>query len=501
MEQRTEYTTDQALALNAFSAMVAQTFSRLSLARDLQPMAYRGARDYNTVLGYPDTISIEQYWAMYRRGSIASTIVDLPAEDTWKRPPAVSENDHHDTTFVQAWNGLVKRRRVWSLLARADKLSGIGQYGAILIGVRDGKPMAEPLKPGSLSSFKDILYYRPLSELRAEISTFDERIASRRFGKPETYRLRLRDSQDGRDIGGSQLVHWSRVIHLADGKLDSEVFGTPRLRKIFNVAMDLIFKIVGCTAETFWLSARKGLIIRPQKDYDLDVNDAAAMRAIQNEVEKYVHDTARILRMTGMEAQEIGSMEVPDPTGAFTNSIGLIAAATKIPQRKLLGTAGGDLSAAQEDTRQWFGVVSDRQVQYAEPEVLRAFIDWHIAAGVLPKPSAGYDIGQLGDDGQRHWPSLFELTDVEEADISNKTASAASALRDPFTGKTPLTEEEERRVLGFPEEKPDRSIPQVGNNMAANAVRIALENFTSGYITADQLAEYTIAVLAENTVQ
>lgn len=473
-EQPTEYTTDQSLALNTLSALVTQTFDRLSLARSLQPSAYNGARRYNTVLGYPDEIFIENYWSMYQRGGIASTIVDLPAEDTWKKPPAISEpEDRTDTAFVQAWDELVVRHRIWSLLTRADRLSGIGQFGVILIGVRDGRAFHQPVDRDELTGDigRDILYYRPISELRAEIATFDERISSRRFGFPETYRIGIRENRVGGEkgeAGSTQVVHWTRVIHLADNKLDSSVYGVPRLRGSYNTLMDLLFKILGGTAEAIWLEIRKGLIIRPQEGYELTPADKAE---VQNQIEKWVHDMARVMNFTGMEAQDVGNSTVPDSTGAFSNAIGIIAATTKIPQRKLLGSAQGELSAAQEDTRQWFGVVASRQTEYAQPDILETFINWHINNGILPTPEGGpkaYDIGQLGEDGQRHWPSLFELTDQEQADISNKKATAANALRNPVTGATPLTEGEERLILGVPEEKPEPEQPRAVNSLATN---------------------------------
>lgn len=480
MEDRVEYTAEQPLIVNKIAAMVAQTFSRMSLARSLQPQAFGGARKYNTVLGYPDIVEIEQYWGMYQRGSIAATIVDLPAEDTWKKPPTISENDNIDTEFARAWLELVDRFRIWSVITRADRLSGIGQFGVILVGVKDGRALELPVDRELLTGMgqKGILYYRPLSELRAEINTLNVRIDNRRYGLPEAYKLRLQEDKLGGEQAQTQtehLVHWTRVIHLADNRLDSQVFGVPRLRKVFNPVSDLLYKILGGTAEAIWLEIRKGTLLRAKEGYDIDTANDAEMARIQNEIEKYVHDMARVLLLTGMEAQDVGSSTVPDSTGAFENAIGIIAAATKIPQRKLLGASAGELASSQEDTRQWFGVIADRQRQYAEPDVLRPFIDWHVALGLLPPPAGGpkaYDIGQLGEDEQRHWPSLFELTDLERAEIGQITASGANSMRS-IDGTLPLELSEQRVVLGHPaqpiDEDEEEEEIEDNSDMAANS--------------------------------
>ncbi len=490
--------------LSKIQAMVAASYSRMSLAQGLNPSAYGGARQYNTVLGYPSIVEIEQYWGMYQRGSIASTIVDLPAQDTWKKPPIVSEGDNVNTPFVRGWNELVDRHKVWSLLTRADRLSGIGQFGVILIGTRDGRPLFEPIDRQKLSQMKTggVLYYRPFSELRATINTMNTDPHTRRWGLPETYKIKLSEDRAGGEAmtaTGEKIVHWTRILHLADNRLDSQVFGVPRLRQVYNVLSDLLYKILGGTAEAIWLEIRKGTLVRPQEGYDLDTTDAAAMQAIQDEIEKFVHDPARFMRLTGMEVQEIGSSTVPDSSPAFQNQISIIAAAKRIPQRILIGGAAGELSAATEDTRQWYGVITDRQRQYAEPLVLRPFIDFHVRNGIIPSPQGGpkaYTIGQLGDDGQRHWPNLFELTELEQSQIAAQLAGAANAMR-PVGGGVVLTDPEQRVILGQPPEPVAEGQKLAAQSGAAFSVIEVMRRHKAGEISDKQLNEFMMPTWLE----
>ena len=60
----------------------AQMTHRLSLR---QGVTFDGARDMYATLGYPDEISYQDYYARYKRGGIAKTIIDAFVEETWRR--------------------------------------------------------------------------------------------------------------------------------------------------------------------------------------------------------------------------------------------------------------------------------------------------------------------------------------------------------------------------------------------------------------------------------
>lgn len=484
--------------------LVASTLSsRLALARALQGQtAYEGDRDYYEVLGYPKSIGIENYTQRYERQDIAARVVDIPAFDTWKKPPKVSEEDKEDTAFIQAWIELVRRLKVWSILSRADRLSGIGRYGIIFVGLKDNsEDPAEPLNTKALGDAKDVLYYRPFSELRAMIKEWDDDTQSPRYGMPNMYEIRVEDDKD------NITVHHTRIIHLADGKLDSEVYGTPRLRSIYNLLDDMI-KVVGGTAEATWLNMRPGMTISPIQGYKW-ANTPEKKQEFLEEVDRYAHDPLRILRLIGMQADQIGMAEIMDPSGPFGSILSLMAASTSIPQRVLTGSAAGELSAAKEDTRQWAQFISNRQINYAEPEVLRPFIDYHIKYGLLPAPADGldaYDIGTLDPDGGRSWPSLIELSEQEQADATNRKASAVKHLANPLTLTLPLTEGEARQLLGYPEKRPEEELPvpptevpeepeeeELPEGMMTNAIAIAIQRYRDGDISADDLAAFALA--------
>jgi hypothetical protein len=401
-----------------------------------QNRAYRGARDYNVVLGYPEVITNEQYDYWYRRSGLAARIIEQPCIDTWKKPPPVTSASEE---FVRAWETVVSKNRVWNALSRADRLSGIGEYGVLLLGFKTDSPLKAPVRKGELNALgpKGLLYLRPFSAMAADVSRMDDNRSSARYGLPLTYAI---------DVDGehSQEVHWSRVLHIADGKTDSEVRGTPRLRKVFNVLLDTM-KVAGGVPEAAWLEMRRGLIFKTMEGYRKtgDEDDETGQK---QQMEEFVHDLARVLFLEGIEPQNLGS-QIPDPSGVWTMLKEILSVSTGIPQRILFGSAAGALASAEEDTQQWYSIVGDRQTNYAEPEILRPFIERLKGVGILPP--ANYEIGVPDGDGNLSWPALFEMSDLDKAQVADIKASAVQKLSNPATGQLPLTEDEVRSILGL----------------------------------------------------
>jgi uncharacterized protein len=467
--------------------------------------AYGSDRDYYRVLGYKHEISTQDYHDRYERGDIAARIVDLPAQDTWRRPPLINENGRVDTPFVEAWVGLTRRLRVWPVLARLDRLCGIGRYGILVFGAAKGR-LNTPLQ--MQSGPQDLRYVRPFAELHAEIIEVDENSNSPRYCMPTLYKLTLTDA-DNRDTYAE--VHHTRVLHVADNKLDGEIYGVPRLKKIWNRLDDMV-KLVGGAAEATWLNMRRGTVFQTREGYRLSGSEEDVAER-QEMIRQYVHDMARILVLEGLEAGDLGSTAV-DPTGAYQVSLAMISAATGIPQRILVGSAQGELAAAQQDTKIWYDQVAARQVSWAEPEIVRPCIDKLIEFGMLPPPENGYSVGKEDDSGEVRWPSLWQISEVERAAISMNRGQAIAATRNPVTGITPVTLGEIRNILGLPYDMPDdhplagtppldslitppnpdavteQESPGAELPTPASNLNTALHNYEQGHISAKQLAQF-----------
>src|SRR5690606_38139347 len=98
-------------------------------------------------------------------------------------------------------------------------------------------------------------------------------------------------------------------------------------------------KIIGGSAETFWLVANRGIHANVDKEMDLDENDAAAL---SEEIDEYLHDLRRVIRTRGVDINSLGSSTV-DPEGVFAPLMSIIAGTTGIPKRILMGAEIGQL--------------------------------------------------------------------------------------------------------------------------------------------------------------
>jgi len=119
-------------------------------------------RNLNDECGYPDTKDIDAntYKDMYDREPVATRVVQLMPQECWKVSPDIyeDENAETETEFEKAWDSLATYLRVrswykdqegnpvWEHLYRADVLCGLGHFGILLIGIDDGKDLAQPVE-------------------------------------------------------------------------------------------------------------------------------------------------------------------------------------------------------------------------------------------------------------------------------------------------------------------------------------------------------------------
>jgi hypothetical protein len=126
--------------------------------------------------------------------------------------------------------------------------------------------------------------------------------------------------------------------------------------------------------------------------------------------------------------------------------ITLIAGATKIPKRILVGSERGELSSAQDKTS-FDDAVSDRRRDLAEPQIVRPFIMMLTELGALPTPKQ-YKVA---------WPEIEELDEKDKAQVATQwadlnskagqTVVTASEIRDKVLRLDPLEEEVEEKVV------------------------------------------------------
>lgn len=410
-------------------ALTSALVARSDLA-SIMGETFAGRRRLYSALGYKDVLRPADYRARYDRGGIAKRLVEAFPKSTWRGGGEIVENDdpNDETEFEKAFFELNQRLGVWSTFYKSDVMAGLGRFAIILLGAPGeyDVPLAK-CKP------EELKYLAVKSERDVSITAYVTDVKDERFGHPEFYGISS-PSVSGQPALGKRRVHWTRVIHVAEGLLDDPVFGTPRLRASWNYLDDLD-KVVGGGAEAFWKRVDGG------KQFDLDgsmpMPSDPELQALRAKIDLYTNDLERNLTTRGVKIQDLGT-QVSMFGQNVDSVIGLICATEGIPQRILMGSERGQL-ASNTDQSNYDDRVQDRRDEFASTQIVRPFIDRMIELGVLPKP----------EQYNPRWPEVDELDDNDRMQLAERAASVNQKM-----GETVIFADEIRdRILGYPPRK------------------------------------------------
>ena len=252
---------------------------------------------------------------------------------------------------------------------------------------------------------------KPFGEKSAQITTFVADPKDKRYGKPLLYTIESAEVNNGSVQSSVSYVkiHHSRVIHITDDPLESEIYGTPRLEVVFNRLMDLE-KLIGGDAEMFWRGARPGYEGKVDKEYQMTEE---MKEDLKDQIDEFENNLRRILVNEGVELKSL-AQQVVDPANHVDVQIQMISAVTGIPKRILTGSERGELASTQ-DSSEWKDYVQARREDHAEPNILRLFVDRLIELQVLPKPEEDYDV---------KWSDLYSMSEKARVEIGKGRANA-----------------------------------------------------------------------------
>lgn len=370
--------------------------------------AFGGKRNYNEVFGYPSILSSQEMWEMYYRGGVAHRIIHAYPDAVWGRPPQLYVPNNPE--WNAQWDTLVKKTKLWTYIHKADILAGLGRYSILLIGTNKGNLEQK------LTSAKEITFFQPYAERNVTVSRWDRDPTSPRFGQPEIYTVTPNVDKSvyagdatttAPSIVTSFKVHWSRVLHISHGTLESPVYGTPLYAPIWNYLIDLI-KVVGSSAESYWMTAYQGMHANVDPEMELDEEDA---NDLSEEIDEYQHGLRRFIRTRGVEVKSLGST-VADPRGAFDVLLTLISGTTGIPKRILLGSEAGQLASSQ-DKGNWADRVEEKRQNHAEPNIIMPFLKWLNDTSILENNP---------EEVQLLWPEAYRMSPLERSQTSAQTA-------------------------------------------------------------------------------
>lgn len=409
-------------------------------------------KDIDKECGYPEILTPAYCKSFYDREGIAKRVVNIFPDECWSEEPEIYETSDNGTTtdFEQDWVNLNKKFQLCSFLHRADRTSGIGTFGLILLGIDDGKQFIEPvdgvpldgtnpfwLDPKGQRPFRQrrgikkiiappthrLLYMRVFDESAVSVNKFETDITSPRYGQPLLYNVNFIQYGVNTEVvqpvapmpTSPTPVHWTRVIHLADCRESSEVYGVPRMAPVVNRLVDLR-KLLGSCAEMFWKGGFPGISFEVNPELQSVAQlDPELMR---KEFEDYSRGLQRYLALVGVSAKSL-AVQVADPSNHFKTLMQAVGASLGIPYRVLIGSEEAKL-AADQDASAWMTRIASRQSKYCTPFIIWPFILRLMIMGIL-RPIKDINTGISVD-----WADLHSPSDTEKAEIADTLMDALS---------------------------------------------------------------------------
>lgn len=408
---------------NSIKAQLANANATTLHFRDIMAnmlgVSHEGKRSLYDVYGYPKRYSfINGYDAISREG-IANRVVQGVAASCWRNGFAIKEGTPDDETaeIVLADEiNLLNKKLIFSMFERADILNRIGRFSVLFVGVPDGLDLDQPIGKVQGDALKSI-YFRAYAYDGIEISEYNTDENNERFGMPELYQLSVESrGQNDKEVKTKALVvHYTRVVHLAENLLDSNIEGIPAIQPIYNRILD-IDKATGGAAEAYFRNSRGKIAFEIDPEFSTQIIDNPEAKAAFDEAGKaFTNDWQDQITAVGANVKSIVTPHA-DPASTVKTALWAISGYTGIPIRVLTGEGGGQL-AGSEDRLAYNGLVSDRQDHTCSQWVID-LLEILESAGMITLPEQ-YFI---------EYPLDEPLTEFDKAELANKRADTLTKL-------------------------------------------------------------------------
>lgn len=389
------------------------------LNSNLFGVSKNGMRDINKVFGYNTNLHFADYYAMWRRGGLAARIVNGFARSCWRDGIKIIRGD--DEVFEKELKILNKHGKLIKRLEQADVLNRIGSFSVLFVGVPDGLNMDQPLGTSNPNRLHEV-YFRPYAEDGVNILEWETDAFSPRFGLPLKYQLETanRGENDTQTIVNSIVVHWSRIIHLAEGALDTDLEGVSSIEAVFNTLEDMV-KVAGGSAEAYFRNARNRFSMETDPKSTAGFT-AEEKRQLEEEAQLFQNEWQDFIRAGGVK---INALNIPhaSPADSFMVQLKILAGTTGYPIRILTGEGAGQL-AGNEDKESYNQIVQDRRDLLCTEWVFEVL-------GILTNAK----MMKLEDEDEVSWETPNVVSGKDRASIASSNATAlnntASALSSP----------------------------------------------------------------------
>lgn len=237
--------------------------------------------------GFPEQITYENLYSLYRRGGIAHGAVEKLVGKCWQTNPEIIEGDDNDESEDEtAWekkSKLVFTNRFWRAFTEADRRRLVGRYAGILLHVRDDKDWNLPVTKGRGLQKVSVAWAGSLT-----VGEWDTGLNSKTYGQPKMWQYSERlPNGSSRRVN----IHPDRVFILGDYSDDGIGFLEPP----YNAFVSLE-KVEGGSGESFLKNAANKQAINFEKDIDF-ANLASLYGVTVDELQERYNEAARELNV------------------------------------------------------------------------------------------------------------------------------------------------------------------------------------------------------------
>lgn len=394
--------------------------------------------------GFPEQVTYENLYALYRRGGIAHGAVEKLVGKCWQTNPEIIEGDDADESENEtAWENKSKQvfnNRFWRSFAEADRRRLVGRYAGILLHVRDGKDWNLPVTKGRGLQKISVAWAGSLT-----VSEWDTGLNSKTYGQPKMWQYAERlPNGSSRRVN----IHPDRVFILGDYSDDAIGF----LEPAYNAFVSLE-KVEGGSGESFLKNAARQLAL--SFDKEIDFGSIASMYGVKvDELQDKFNDAAREMNrgndvLLSFQGASVTSLVSPvsDPSPTYNVNLQTAAAGVDIPTRILVGNQQAERSST-EDQKYFNARCQSRrgELSFEIEDFCDKLIELQVIDAVVQKAVV--------------WDDLSAQSDSEKLDAAIKMAQINSASI--ATGEQPFTGEEIRTVAGY--EGSPEPLPEVDDD-------------------------------------
>ncbi|HCM9111250.1 TPA: DUF1073 domain-containing protein [Enterobacter kobei] len=394
--------------------------------------------------GFPEQVTYENLYALYRRGGIAHGAVEKLVGKCWQTNPEIIEGDDADESENEtAWEKKSKQvftNRFWRSFSEADRRRLVGRYAGILLHVNDSLAWDQPVTKGKMLQKVTVAWAGSLT-----VGDWDTGLNSKTYGQPKMWQYAERlPNGSSRRVN----IHPDRVFILGDYSDDAIGF----LEPAYNAFVSLE-KVEGGSGESFLKNAARQLNVNFEKE--IDFNNLASLYGVSiDELQDKFNDVAgEMNRGNDVLMTTQGATVTPlvtavaDPSATYNVNLQTAAAALDIPTKILVGMQTGE-RASTEDQKYFNTRCQSRRGDLSFE--IEDFCDKLIELSILDPVSQKTVI----------WDDLNAQSDSEKLDAAQKMSQINSASIG--TGEQVFTGEEIRVAAGY--EGSPEPLPEVDDD-------------------------------------